>query len=119
MKILKKCKIFSKNTCIYCKRIVEELEQHYNGELTTEEGEPLTLYDYFSDVLDFEYIINSDLSYKAVKVYVTLGGPTVWIDTYTKSVELRWANEQASYYLTSDIVDEIYAIWEEYYNCCK
>lgn len=103
----------------YCKRIVEELEQHYNGEIKTDDGETVSLYDYFSDVLDYNYIINSDLSYKAVKVYVALGGPTVWIDTYTKSVELRWANEQASYHLTSEIVDEIDAIWEEYYNDCR
>ena len=103
----------------YCKRIAEELEQHYNGEITTDEGETVSLYDYFSDVLDFEYIINSDLSYKAVKVYVTLGGPTVWVDTYNKTVELRWANESANYYLPSCLVDEIDAIWEEYYNCCR
>lgn len=100
----------------YCKRIADELEQHYNGEITTDDGETATLYDYFSDVLDVEYIINSDLSYRAVKVYITLGGPTVWIDTYYGTIELRWATEKASYYLTSDIVDEIDSIWEEYYN---
>lgn len=103
----------------YCKRIAEELMQHYNGEITNEDNEQLSLYDYFSDILDVEYIINSDLTYSAVKIYVTLGGPTVWIDTYTKSVELRWANESASYYLPSELVDEIDSIWEEYYNSCK
>lgn len=101
----------------YCKRIADELEQYINGEITTEDGETATLYDYFSDVLDVEYIINSDLSYRAVKVYITLGGPTVWVDTYNGSIELRWANESSSYYLTSAIIDEIDSIWEEYYNC--
>lgn len=104
----------------YCKRVAEELEQYYNGEIIDEEtGETLSLYDYFSDVLDVEYIINSDLSYKAIKIYVTLGGPTVWIDTYYGAIELRWANEQARYYLLSDVVDEINNIWEEYYNNMK
>ena len=101
----------------YCKRIAEELEQYYNGDITTEDGETASLYDYFSDVLDYEYIINSDLSYKAVKVYVTLGGPTVWIDTYHNTIELRWANESASYMLDNDVVTEIDNIFEEYYNC--
>lgn len=104
----------------YCKRVAEELEQYYNGEIIDEEtGETLSLYDYFSDVLDVEYIINSDLSYKAIKIYVTLGGPTVWIDTYSNSIELRWANKKATYYLTSDIIGEINNYWEEYYNNCK
>ena len=102
----------------YCKRIAEELEQYINGEITDDEtGETLSLYDYFSDILDCEYIINSDFTYRAVKVYVTLGGPTVWIDTYSGSVELRWANEKSCYYLLSDTVNEIDNIFEEIYNC--
>lgn len=104
----------------YCRRIAEELEQYSNGEITDEEtGEELSIYNYFSDILDVEYIINRDLSYSAVKVYVTLGGPTVWIDTYKGSVELRWANEESRYFLKSDIIDAINDYWEDYYNCCR
>lgn len=104
----------------YCKRVAEELEQYINGEITDEEtGEELTLSDYFSDILDFEYIINSDLSYKAVKVYITLGGPTVWIDTYSETVGLRWANESSRYFLTSDTINAIDEYFEEYYNSCR
>ena len=96
------------------------ISYHINGEITDEEtGEELSLFDYFSDVLDFEFIINRDLSYSAVKVYVTLGGPTVWIDTYTGSVELRWANEKSSYYLLSDTIDAVNDYFEEYYNSCR
>ena len=104
----------------YCKRVAEELEQYINGEIIDDEtGEELSIYDYFSDILDFNFIINSDLTYHAVNVYVTLGGPTVWIDTDARCVELRWANEEASYYLNSDIVDAIDEYFEEYYNDCK
>ena len=104
----------------YCKRVAEELEQYINGEMIDDEtGEELSIYDYFSDVLDFEYIINSDLSFRAVKVYITLGGPTVWIDTYSGAVELRWANESARYCLLSDTIDAIAEYWEEYYNNCR
>jgi hypothetical protein len=104
----------------YVSGIAEELEQYYNGEIVDEEtGENLTLYDYFSDVLDINYIINNDLSYNSVKVYITLGGPTVWIDTHTGTIELRWANENATYYLDNDIVNDIDEIWEEYYNCMR
>lgn len=104
----------------YCKRVAEELEQYIDGEIIDEEtGETLSLYDYFSDILDFNFIINSDLTYSAVKVFVTLGGPTVWIDTYSGCVELRWANEKASYYLNNDIIDAVNDYFEEYYDMCK
>lgn len=103
----------------YCSRIAQELEEYYNGDITNEDGEQLSLYDYFSDILDYEYTIDSRLEYKAIKLYVTLGGPTVWIDTNTNTIELRWANEKASYYLKSEIADAIDEIWEEFYNCSK
>ena len=104
----------------YCSRIAQELEQYYNGEIMDDEtGEQLSLYDYFNDVLDFEFVIDSRLEYKAIKIYVALGGPSVWIDTHTKTIELRWWNENATYHLNNDIVDEIDNIWDEYYNSCR
>lgn len=104
----------------YVSRIAEELEQYYSGEIVDEEtGEELSLYDYFSDVLEINYIVNGDLTYSGAKIYITLGGPTVWIDTCTGTIELRWANENATYYLYSEIVDAIDEIWNEYYNSMR
>ncbi len=101
----------------YCKKIATELESIYNGEDMNEDGEQVTLYDYFSDVLDYEYTINSDKSYKSVKVYVTLGGPNVWIDTRDSEVYLAWGTDRESYPISWDLRDEIDAIFEEIYNC--
>ena len=101
----------------YCKRIADELEAIYNGEQINEDGETTSLYDYFADVLDFEYIITSQKEYKAVRVWVTLGGPNVWIDTERSSVCLAWGSDRAEYALSWDVRDEIDCIFEEYYNC--
>ena len=101
----------------YCKRVAAELEQYINGEILNDEGEQASIYDYMEDILDFNIIIDSQMQYTACKVYVTLGGPAVWIDTYYGTVELRWANEQASYCLDLDIIDAINDYFEELYNC--
>jgi hypothetical protein len=101
----------------YCKRIVEELESIYNGTETNEDGEIITLYDYFSDVLDFEYTITSNKEYKSVKIWVTLGGPNVWIDTNDSSVHLAWGSDREEYPLSFDVRDEIDYIFEEIYYC--
>ena len=101
----------------YCKRIVDELETIYNGDLFNEEGDTVTLYDYFSDVLDFEYTIDSQKEYRSVKVFITLGGPNVWIDTRTSAVHLAWGTDREEYPLDFAVRDEIDSIFAEYYYC--
>lgn len=100
----------------YCKHIADELTAIYNGEITNEDGDTVTLYDYMSDILDFEYTITSRKEYKSVKIWVTLGGPNVWIDTELGSVCLAWGTDREEYYLNRIVCDEIDAIFEEFYN---
>ena len=63
----------------YCDNIRAELTAIYDG--TTKEknddGETMTMWDYFSDALDYEYTISSSGDYLGVRVYVALGGPNV------------------------------------------
>jgi len=74
------------------------------------------LTEYFDDVLDCEYTVNNRKEYKSVKVWVTLGGPNVWIDTNTKTVELRWGCDSAFYGIPYDICNYIDEIFQEYYD---
>jgi hypothetical protein len=101
----------------YCKRIAEELTAIYNGEVLNDDGDTMTLYDYFSDVLDFEYTITSKREYKSVKAWITLGGPNVWIDTNTASIRLAWGADREEYPLDYEVNREIDFIFEEYFNC--
>lgn len=108
-----------KNECReYAKRIRSEIFRIIDGEEENEDGGIRSLYDYFAeDVLDYEYLIDSNKEYKAVKLFVTLGGPTAWIDTETGTVEVRWGTEKGSAYLDISTRDAIDEIWEEFYNC--
>ena len=100
----------------YLLRVREEIEEHYNG-FENEDGEEAGLYDYLSDVLDFGITINSRMEYSSCKVWITLGGPNIWIDTAEREIKLAWGGERESVYLDSDICDEIDAYFEELYNC--
>lgn len=101
----------------YLEGIREELEAIYNGEATNEEGEAASFYDYISDCLDVEYIINSRKEYKSCKIWVTLGGPNVWIDTDTQEIKLAWGTDRESLWLPSEICEEIDSVMEEFFNC--
>lgn len=80
--------------------------------------EPVSLYDYFSDVYDIEYRIGSDRQFRSVRLMVACGGPNIYIDTASGNVELYWWTDRASYALSSDTIDAINAEFEEIYACC-
>lgn len=90
----------------YAKRIAEEAEAYYNG-ITNEDGEEVGLYDYFADALDFEIILSSTRTVKAVRLIVALGGPTCWIDTEHGVVICAWGTDRAEYPIDGDLCDEL------------
>lgn len=77
------------------------------------------LYEYFEDCLDVEYTIDGRGNYLGVCVWICVGGPGIWVDTRDQAVKLAWGGERAEAYITSDVVDVIDDIFEEYYNCIK
>ena len=100
----------------YAQRVAEEIEAIYNG--TTEEenddGEKISLYDYVADALDFEVILTSMKTVKSIRLYVTLGGPTCYVDTELHAVVCAWGVDRAEYALDWDACDELENIIAEY-----
>ena len=72
--------------------------------------------DYCQDVLDVEYIIGSDGSFKGARLLVAFGGPNIWIDTRHGRVEGYWwdVEETAHFYDALGLHD----FWEEMWACC-
>lgn len=109
-----------------CESIREELEQLYSNEWTDEEreqrqedGEACDLYDYFNDCLDIEYTISSYGDYLGATIWVTVGGPSIWIDTRENEIKGRWGSDAVNIWLPSEISNEIDNFFEELYNCMK
>ena len=97
----------------YCKRIADEIEAYAAGQITNDEGEEMNLYDWMAEALDMEYIITSQRDYKACRIWVTLGGPNVWVDTEEKAVKLAWGTDRETYPLSWDTCDELDSIAAE------
>ena len=103
-----------KNDCTnQVRRQLYELNMIYEGHAKNEDGEPVSLYDWICDALDIEYILDSNRALIGAHIYVTLGGPTVWVDTRRNSIECRWGTESDSRWLPCEIVDEINDILSE------
>ena len=76
--------------------------------------EALTLHDYLEDVLEITYVVQSDRqTLEGARFYVTLGGPSVWLDTCSRSVELRWGGRSASWGLTWEVCKDLDEIAQE------
>ena len=97
----------------YAKHVAEEVEAYYNG-TANEDGEEVSLYDYFADALDYEVILTSQKTVKSVRLYVTLGGPTCWIDTEKHAVVCHWGTETAKYAIDWSLCDELEEIVAEW-----
>lgn len=101
----------------YLQGIRESLEALYNGETLTEEGEQKSFYDYIcDDVLDYDFTLNSQKELTGVRLYVTLGGPNVWIDTNDNEIKLAWGTDKETLWLPSEIAEELNDCMREILN---
>lgn len=78
-----------------------------------EEGD---LRSYFDDYLDVDYMVNSSKEYQSCRVWVTIGGPGICIDTSDAMVHLYWGSTTAEAPISYNVRDEIDGIFEEIYN---
>lgn len=72
--------------------------------------------DYISDVLDVNWILDSNREFKGARLLVAFGGPNIWIDTSKQTVEGHWWGES---YTSSYNHDEIgiEGACSELFNC--
>ena len=102
-----------KNECTkYAESIRNDLKKLFDGE-TVDECE--SLIDYLCEnALDVEYTLDSNKRLIGVRIYVTLGGPTCWIDTRGGEVVCAWGSDRESAWLASEVCEEINSYFEDF-----
>ena len=77
------------------------------------DGEPMSAFDYLQDALDIEYIVNSKCEYLGARVLVAFGGPNIWVNTRTSTVEGAWwrARAEASFADNIGLDDALSELW--------
>ena len=86
-------------------------------EILEDDVEPASLFDYFNDMLDIDYVVDREKQFKGARIMVTCGGPNIFIDSYRGIVELFWWTEHASAEIPADLCDAINDIFRDYYYC--
>lgn len=98
------------------------LESAARGELYDDEPELREEYGddisaYFSDVLDVEYVIGGDGSYRGAIITLACGGPGIVFDTRKGTVRGEWGwSDTAEYPVQGEAVRAIDDYFEEMYS---
>lgn len=87
---------------------VQTDEWHYNApDVDADDADdyvPADAMDWLEGVLDIQYLINSDRTYRSARICIALGGPTAWIDTRTGTLECVWGSPVESVDLPNEFV---------------
>ena len=76
-----------------------------------------TIGDYFDDFLDVDYIVDSNKRYKACRVLVAFGGPNIYIDTWSRQVQLYWWSDTATADIPEELCVQIDDFFQMLYEC--
>ena len=90
------------------------MSNDFDGELNSD-GEAMSAFDYLQDALDIEYIVSSKKEYLGARVLVAFGGPNIWVNTRTNTVEGYWWGDSASASFTDSI--GLDGALSELFNC--
>ena len=55
------------------------------------------VHEWMEDVYDIEWITFNDHSYKAARLMVAGGGPNIWVNLQTKTVDGYWGSDRYSH----------------------
>ena len=67
------------------------------------------------DIYSVRYIVDCEKKYLGAMLMVAGGGPTIWINTWTKEVEGSWGADRCTHHFRDEIGLDDYN--EEMYNC--
>lgn len=69
-----------------------------------------------TEVFDIEYRIGLDLQYRSVELMIAGGGPSIYIDTQSHSIELYWGTDHVTYPLSYELCDAIDELFSTAYE---
>jgi len=84
----------SKDIKNHVQHIADMLSRGFEGEKNSDD-EDFNAFDYLQDALDIEYIVNNRGEYLGARVLVAFGGPNIWVNTRTHTVEGHWWGDSA------------------------
>ena len=99
-----------------CKDIADDIS---NPKISKDDGgeaiELQTAHEWMEGVYDIEWITHQDKSYKAARILVAGGGPNIWVNLQTNTVQGYWWGDYCEHSFQDNIGLDQYL--EEIFEC--
>ena len=99
-----------------CKGIADSITspETITDEETGEKREE-TAHDWMEHTYDIRYYVDRGKRFLGAEIMVAGGGPTIWVNTYTKEVEGYWGGDRVTWAFQDNLGLDDYC--EELYGC--
>ena len=116
MSAIKKSETCHEQLVRMCKNIADSISepQQITDEETGEKREE-TAHDWMEHTYDIRYYVDRDKRFLGADIMVAGGGPTIWVNTYTKEVEGYWGGDRVTWAFQDNLGLDYYC--EELYGC--
>jgi len=86
-----------------CNQQLERMVKNIALDITDENNTMKQLESFIDGVYDIEWITHQDHSYKAARLLVAGGGPNIWVNLQTYTVDGYWASDKFSWSFRDNI----------------
>ena len=66
-------------------------------------GKECSASDWMEDTYDIRYLVDSSKRYLGAQIMCAGGGPTIWVDTFTKEVRGYWGTDRVQRYFIDNL----------------
>ena len=86
-----------------CNEQLERMVKNIALDITDENNTMKQLESFIDGVYDIEWITHQNHSYKAARLLVAGGGPNIWVNLQTNTVDGYWASDKFSWGFVDNI----------------
>ena len=98
-----------------CKNIAQDITDAKQQDYVDQPRKEITASEWMQDVYDIRYIVDREKRYMGAELMVAGGGPTIWVNLYTKEVEGYWGSDRVQWAFQDNLGLDEYC--EEMYGC--
>lgn len=69
-----------------------------------------------NDIYDLEYTVDNQMHFRGARVMIACGGPNIYINSRSGSVDLYWWEDEEHWYLSPDCKTAVQNYFEELYQ---
>ena len=97
-----------------CKDIAQDITDAKQQDYVDQPRKEITASEWMEHVYDIRYIVDREKRYMGAELMVAGGGPTIWVNLYTKEVEGYWGTDRVQWAFQDnlgldDYIEDLYA----------